>query len=212
MIEKTILSNLILNEQYARKVLPFIKDEYFKDSSDRTIFDLIDKFCKKYNSFPTKEALIVDLTNKDDLTEDQYKVCEGIIKDLTVDKSTNSDWLVEQTEKFCQDQALFNAISKSIQLMNGDKGNLSKGSIPEILSEALSVSFDTHIGHDLIDDWESRFELYHTKENKIPFDLDFFNKITKGGLSKKTLNVCLAGCVHPETKIRIRYKRKPIEN
>ena len=193
MIEKTILSNLILNEQYARKVLPFIKDEYFKDSSDRTIFDLIDKFCKKYNSFPTKEALIVDLTNKDDLTEDQYKVCEGIIKDLTVDKSTNSDWLVEQTEKFCQDQALFNAISKSIQLMNGDKGNLSKGSIPEILSEALSVSFDTHIGHDLIDDWESRFELYHTKENKIPFDLDFFNKITKGGLSKKTLNVCLAG-------------------
>ena len=173
--------------------MPFIKDEYFKDSSDRTIFDLIDKFCKKYNSFPTKEALIVDLTNKDDLTEDQYKVCEGIIKDLTVDKSTNSDWLVEQTEKFCQDQALFNAISKSIQLMNGDKGNLSKGSIPEILSEALSVSFDTHIGHDLIDDWESRFELYHTKENKIPFDLDFFNKITKGGLSKKTLNVCLAG-------------------
>ena len=192
-IEKTILSNLVLNEQYGRKVIPFLKDDYFKDNNERIVYQLVDEFVKKYNHFPTKEALYVDLENKDDINESQFNECRSIIKDLIVDSSTSEQWLLEHTEKFCQDRALFNAISKSIQLMNGEKGNLTKGAIPDLLAQALSVSFDNHIGHDLIEDWESRYDLYHTKENKIPFDLEYFNKITKGGLSNKTLNIALAG-------------------
>ena len=193
-IEKTILSNLLLNEEYTRKVLPFIKDEYFRDSSEKLTFKLIQDYITKYNALPSKEALNIDLQNKNNVSETSFKEANDIIQCLSLDNKTSLSWLVEHTEKFCQDQALFNAISKSIQLINGDlKQDISKGAIPEMLSEALSVSFDTNIGHDLVDDWERRFDLYHTRETKIPFNLDYFNKITKGGLSKKTLNICLAG-------------------
>jgi len=193
-IEKTILSNLLLNEEYTRKVLPFIKDEYFRDSSEKLTFKLIQDYITKYNALPSKEALNIDLQNKNNVSETSFKEANDIIQGLSLDNKTSLSWLVEHTEKFCQDQALFNAISKSIQLINGDlKQDISKGAIPEMLSEALSVSFDTNIGHDLVDDWERRFDLYHTRETKIPFNLDYFNKITKGGLSKKTLNICLAG-------------------
>jgi replicative DNA helicase len=193
-IEKTILSNLLLNEEYTRKVLPFIKDEYFRDSSEKLTFKLIQDYITKYNALPSKEALNIDLQNKNNVSETSFKEANDIIEGLSLDNKTSLSWLVEHTEKFCQDQALFNAISKSIQLINGDlKQDISKGAIPEMLSEALSVSFDTNIGHDLVDDWERRFDLYHTRETKIPFNLDYFNKITKGGLSKKTLNICLAG-------------------
>jgi archaellum biogenesis ATPase FlaH len=193
-IEKTILSNLLFNEEYTRKVLPFIKDEYFRDNNEKLTFNLIQGYISKYNALPSKEALRIDLQNKNNLSEPLFKSVNEIIDGLENDKKTSESWLVEHTEKFCQDQALFNAISKSIQLISGDdKVDISKGAIPELLSTALSVSFDTNIGHDLVADWERRFELYHTKETKIPFNLDYFNKITKGGLSKKTLNICLAG-------------------
>jgi hypothetical protein len=193
-IEKTILSNLLFNEEFTRKVLPFLKAEYFRDNSQRLVFKLIDAYTIKYNTVPSKEALRIDLQNKTDVTESQFKDSNEIIDALDVDSKTSLPWLIEHSEKFCQDQALFIAISKSIKLINGDeKVDISKGSIPELLSDALSVSFDTNVGHDLVDDWEKRYDLYHTKENKVPFNLEYFNKITKGGLSNKTLNICLAG-------------------
>lgn len=193
-IEKTILSNLLFNEEYTRKVLPFIKDEYFRDSNHKVAFRLIQDYIGKYNALPSKEALRIDLRNKTNISEMTFREVNHLVDELENDNKTSSSWLIEHTEKFCQDQALFNAISKSIQLISGDdKVDISKGAIPELLSTALSVSFDTNIGHDLVDDWERRFDLYHTKESKIAFNLDYFNKITKGGLSKKTLNICLAG-------------------
>lgn len=195
-IQKTILSSLLFNDEYGRKVIPFIKSEYFKESNEKTIFNLINEYLKKYNGFPSKEALLIDLGNTKNISEYEFKNTLTIINELQNNSDTNINWLIDQTEKFCQDQALFNAISKSITLMNDESSetsNISKGSIPKILSEALSVSFDTNVGHNLFDDWESRYELYHRKESKIPFDLEYFNKITKGGLSPKTLNIILAG-------------------
>lgn len=193
-IEKTILSNLIFNENYTRKVLPFLKDEYFRDNVEKKLFEQIRSYVGKYNSTPSLESLRIDFSNRNDLNEQSFSEGNDLLKSFEKDDKTSLKWLVEQTEKFCQDQALFNAVSKSIQLINGDtKLDISKGAIPEMLSDALAVSFDTHIGHDLVEDWEDRYELYHTKETKIPFNLDYFNKITKGGLSKKTLNICLAG-------------------
>lgn len=193
-IETTILSNLIFNEDYTRKALPFIKDEYFRDSAHRKLFDLIKAYVAKYNTVPSIEAIKIDFSNRNDISEQTFNDGQTLLSELKRDEKTSIDWLIEHTEKFCQDQALFNALSKSIQLINGDTSqDISKGAIPELLSNALAVSFDTHIGHDLVEDWVRRFDLYHTKETKIPFNLDYFNKITKGGLSKKTLNICLAG-------------------
>jgi replicative DNA helicase len=193
-IEKTILSNLIFNEEYTRKVLPFLKDEYFREHVEKKIFEQIKLYVSKYNVTPSLESLSIDFSNRNDLNENTFQDGIDLLKSLEKDDKTSIKWLVEQTEKFCQDQALFNAVSKSIQLINGDnKLEISKGAIPEMLSTALAVSFDTHIGHDLVEDWQQRYELYHTKETKIPFNLEYFNKITKGGLSKKTLNICLAG-------------------
>ena len=192
MIEKVILANLALNEEFARKVVPFLKPEYFHDSVDRAVFDVIDSYSKKYNKFPSKEALAIELSRRDNLSEDAFKACTEFVEGMELD-DTDFDWLVDQSEKFCQDKAIYNAIMKSIQVIDDKTGKLSKGSIPALLSDALSVSFDTHIGHDFIGDASARYEFYHTKEVKIPFDLDLFNRITKGGLSRKTLNVILAG-------------------
>ena len=192
MIEKVILANLALNEEFARKVVPFLKPEYFHDSVDRVVFDVIDSYSKKYNKFPSKEALGIELSRRDNLSEDAFKACTEFVEGMELD-DTDFDWLVDQTEKFCQDKAIYNAIMKSIQVIDDKTGKLSKGSIPALLSDALSVSFDTHIGHDFIGDASARYDFYHTKEVKIPFDLDLFNRITKGGLSRKTLNVILAG-------------------
>ena len=192
MIEKVILANLALNEEFARKVVPFLKHEYFHDSVDRAVFDVIDSYSKKYNKFPSKEALAIELSRRDNLSEDAFKACTEFVEGMELD-DTDFDWLVDQSEKFCQDKAIYNAIMKSIQVIDDKTGKLSKGSIPALLSDALSVSFDTHIGHDFIGDASARYDFYHTKEVKIPFDLDLFNRITKGGLSRKTLNVILAG-------------------
>lgn len=191
-IETTILNHLVFNEEYGRKVIPFLKDEYFSDHKDRLIFKLITEYVDKYNSFPSKEALVIDLTNKDGLNETSFKECKDIIEKLEAEDS-KIDWLLDQTEKFCQDKAIYNAIMASIGILDDSSGKTSKGAIPQILSDALAVSFDTHIGHDFIEDADTRYEFYHTKETRVPFDLEYFNKITQGGLPKKTLNVALAG-------------------
>ena len=191
--EQVIFSNLIFNEEYARKVIPFLKEEYFVDYTNKTLFKLIDSYSKKYNSFPSKEALVIDLTNKEGINEDAFKKCKSTIETLDKDENTKLEWLLDKTETFCQEKAVYNAIMKSIEIIDDRTGDLTKGSIPQILTDALGVSFDSHIGHDFIDDSDSRFEFYHTKESRIGFDLEYFNKITQGGLPKKTLNIILAG-------------------
>jgi replicative DNA helicase len=195
VIERTILSNLVYNEEYGRKVLPFIKDEYFSDMAQRTAFDLINEHVVKYNEFPTKESLQIDLSNKDDLNQQVYQDTQDLISNLdpTVIENKKLDWLLDQTEKFCQDRAIFQAIHQSIKILDDKTGKMTKGAIPKLLQDALAVSFHTEIGHDFIEDADKRFDYYHTDVDRIPFDLEFFNKITNGGLPDKTLTVFLAG-------------------
>lgn len=193
-IENVIFGNLINNEEYARKVIPFLKSEYFSDQVDRTVFDLITDYVNKYNSFPTQTALDIDLNEKTGLTEDQFKRAKELVSTLAKSDEKDMNWLVDSTEKFCKDKALYNALMQSIQIVDDNKkDSISVGAIPKILQDALGVSFDNSIGHDFLDDADARYEFYHRKEVRIPFDLDFFNKITQGGLPRKTLNIALAG-------------------
>ena len=192
MIEKAIFANLIFNEKFARKALPFLKNEYFQSRTDQALFTIIDQYVTKYNSLPSKTALSVEIGDYVGLNDNEEQTLQEYVGDLVEDVTTDPEWLSEQTEKFCQDKAVYNAIMQSIQIFDG-KTKMDKGSIPSLLSDALSVSFDTAIGHDFIDDADSRYEFYHRKEHRIPFDLDYFNRITKGGLPRKTLNVALAG-------------------
>ena len=192
-IEKTILANLIHNEQYTRKVLPFIKGDYFSDKTERAVFEEIQKFVDKYNDLPNQNALEVELDSRKDLNEGDYKRVISVVKELQKDDNVIFDWLVETTEDFCKDKAVYNAIVDGINIIEGKDRNRDVGSIPSILTDALAVGFDNHVGHDYLLDAESRFQYYHTVEEKIPFDLDFFNRITKGGLPPKTLNIALAG-------------------
>lgn len=191
MIEKTILSNLIQNEDYIRKVVPYLKPEYFHDYTDRKIFSLVFSYFEKYNRSPSGPAVLIDLSNADDLTEEQHTSAKNIVEQLE-EPAEQMDWLLDQTEKFCQDKAIYNAIMESIQVIDG-KSDKGKGALPTILADALAVNFDPHIGHDLIEDADARYEWYHKKEEKVKFDLDLFNEITDGGLSNKTLNIALAG-------------------
>jgi replicative DNA helicase len=193
VIEHLILSHLVYNEEFGRKVLPFLKDEYFKDGTDKIIYEIVDNYIKKFNAFPTKEALVVEANNLTTVNEDQFKNVMELIDTLSIDPSTNLDWLLDQTEKFCQDKAIYNAIMSSIKILDKKVADVGTGSIPKILSDALAVSFDAHIGHDFLQDYEERFDFYHTKEKRISFDLDYMNKITKGGLPNKTLNIIMAG-------------------
>jgi len=191
MITQKILQGLIDSDDFVRTAKPYLKDEYFKDHSEKVVFELINNYIDKYNKPPNIESIKVDLDNRKDLSEDQHSTISKYVQGM-VPGNTDIDWLVDETEKFCQHQAIYNAIMESIQILDG-KTKTQKGSIPTLLTDALSVTFDPHIGHDFIEDAESRFEFYHRKEHKLPFNLEYFNKITKGGLSKKTLNVCLAG-------------------
>ena len=191
MIERTILSHLIFTEPFARKVLPFLKSEYFQNPADQVVYKLISKYVEEYNNTPTREVLQIELKNKEGLSETVYQQSKELVDNLSVDNS-DIQWLVDSTEKFCQEKAVYNAIMASIKILD-DKSSLDKGSIPVLLSDALGVSFDVSIGHDYFDNSDARFEFYHRREEHIPFDLDFFNKITKGGLVRKTLNVALAG-------------------
>jgi replicative DNA helicase len=191
-IEITALSNLIHNESYARKVLPFLKPEYFSNRNERIVFEEITRFTEKYNNLPTQQSLLVEMDNRKDLSEEEYKTINSLID--TLDKhDVDMNWLVDTTEKFCKDKAVYNAILSGIQIIDGKDKQHTAEAIPSILSEALAVAFDQNVGHDYVEDGENRFEFYHKKEEKIEFDLDYFNRITKGGLPQKTLNIALAG-------------------
>ena len=193
MIETVILANLVYNEEYARKVLPFLKSEYFDTHSEKIVYQEISNYIEKYNGLPTKEALRISIDEKDNLNEDQYKQVKVVVDNLKIEENGNLNWLVDTTEKFCQDKAIYNAVRESILVLDGQHKQLDKGSIPELLSKALGVSFDSSIGHDFMENSDDRYDFYHSKEEKVPFDLDLLNQITKGGLSKKSLSVALAG-------------------
>ena len=190
-IETTILNNLLQNEEYVRKVIPFIEPEYFADFIEKTIFTTIKEYIQKYNDPPVVEALLIDV-QKVALTEEQFGRVKEYIDTHIKKTEVDFEWAVNETEKWCKDKAIYNAIFKGIQIIDG-KTDETPEAIPSILQDALGVSFDSHIGHDYIEQSSDRYEFYHTVEEKIPFDLDFFNKITKGGMPNKTLNICLAG-------------------
>lgn len=192
MVEVLILSNLLNNEGYGRKVIPFLREEYFHNKIDRVIFDKINHYVHLYNRFPSRTTLQVDVQNANNLSEDEFKLIKERIESLD-EISDEDQWLIDQTEKFCKDKAIYNAISESIKIIDDKSGKASQGSIPALLESALAVSFDTHIGHDFIEDAAQRYEFYHHTEERIPFDLSYLNEITKQGLPKKTLNVILAG-------------------
>ena len=191
-IETTILANLIYNEEYCRKVLPFIKPDYFGDKKERVIFDEIGKFVVKYGNMATKEILGIELESRTDLSDSDLKESNQIV-DTLEDNASNYEWLVTTTEKWCRDRAIYLALMESVQLVDDKDNKKNRDAIPSILSEALAVNFDHNIGHDYIEDYKERYDFYHRTEEKIPFDLEFFNKITKGGLPSKTLNIALAG-------------------
>ena len=205
-IEFLILRNLLYNEEYTRKVLPFIKSEYFQDNVQKNVFEEIHSFILEYNKIPTKEVLYIELEKRTDLNEDTYKETLSVISSLE-DVSVEKNWVVDTTEKWCRDRAIYLALMESIHIADGDDNKKNRDSIPSILSDALAVSFDNHVGHDYLQDYEERYEYYHKKENRLEFDLDFFNKITNGGVPNKTLNIFLAGCVHPETTVKIRFRK-----
>ena len=188
--ETLILKHLIDDEGYARRTLPYLKSEYFSEKSDKLVYESIDKFINKYNNLPTREALTLEIDSESNISDEDFEACKSTISNLIVDEEENKDWLVETTEKFCQEKALYNAIMNSIAIIDS---NDEKGKIPELLTDALAVTFDPNIGHDFIDDYDERFDFYHKEEERIPFDLDYMNRITKHGLPKKTLNIILAG-------------------
>mgnify|MGYP006404997859 CR=1 FL=1 len=193
-IEEKILKNLVKNDEYSRKVIPFLNKKYFTEESIKIVFDEIKKFTMKYNDIPTVEIIEIELDKRKDLTEVTHGRCSTILTEIKADVSDDKiEWLVEETEKFCKDRAVYNAIMSSINIIDGKSQELTENAIPEILSDALSVSFDTNIGHDYIVDYNERYEFYHKVEKKVPFDLEFFNSITGGGTPTKTLNIVMAG-------------------
>ena len=191
-ITLTILENLIANEEYARKVLPFLKEEYFENKNQRIVFKEISSFALKYSKLPTKTSLEVELDNRKDLTEQQYKDITNLVSNFTED-AVDIEWLTDTTEKFCKDRAIYNAVVDGISIIEGRDSTRKPDALPSLLTDALSVSFDNRVGHDYIEDASDRFDYLHRKEERIPFDLEYFNKITKGGLPQKTLNIALAG-------------------
>jgi len=191
-IEQTILRNVLTNEEYMRKALPFIKPDYF-EGVYRNIFREIGKFVGKYNKLPTEEAFKIELDQSDRFTDEQYTHALEILPFIFKNEEIDYKWLLDKTEKWCQDRAVHNAIMESITIIDGKHQSLTKNALPDILQQALSVSFDTNIGHDYIENVEQRYDFYHEEEERIPFDLEYFNKITKGGLPNKSLSVALAG-------------------
>lgn len=194
-IEHLILYNLIHNEEYTRKVIPFLKREYFSIKKERLLFEQIDSYFENYNMLPDTSSISVTVSQLGNITEMEEKELLELLDSISAGElqvNDNTQWLIDQTEKFCKDRAIHNALLESISIVEGDNKKLDKGAIPNILSDALSVGFDTTVGHDYIDDFESRFAFYHKKENKVPFDLESFNKITNGGVSSKTLSVMIA--------------------
>ena len=191
-IENLVIKNLLLNEEYVRKALPFIKSDYFADTTGKKLFEVVSKYFVEYSALPTKEALVIDVGQLEGISDDQHKqIVESIFK--IDNEESDYEWILDTTENWCKERALYLALMSSIKIAEGNDEKRATGAIPTILSEALAVTFDNHIGHDYLEDYEERYEFYHQKEEKLPFDLEFFNKITKGGLPNKTLNVALAG-------------------
>jgi replicative DNA helicase len=191
-VEFLILRNLLHNEEYIRKVIPFIKSEYFEDTNQKIVFEEILSFVEQYNQPATKEVLCIEVEKRQDINDTSFKEIIHLISSLE-DVPAEFNWLVDTTEKWCRDRAIYLALMESIHIADGKDEKKNRDSIPSILSDALAVSFDTHIGHDYLQDYEQRYEAYHKKEDKIEFDLEYFNKITKGGIPNKTLNIALAG-------------------
>ena len=192
-METVILKNLVLNEDYARKVVPFLQEEYFQDKSEKTVFNIVSKFILKYNSIPTKDAVLISLGDERSLGETEFKKCSSITDEMYKEgEKSDTVWLIENTEKFCKEKAIYNGIMESIGIIEGKDKEKTQNAIPEIMSKALSVSFDTRVGHDFLEDVDERYEYYHRVEEKIPFDLEMFNIITRKGVRKKTLNVVMA--------------------
>jgi replicative DNA helicase len=191
-LETTILTNLIEDEEFARKVLPFLDEAYFQHPPEQILYKKIDHFVEKYSNLPSKEALYIELDNDSSLHEDVHKECKEIVSSLEP-LEVNNQWLLDQTEKFCKDKAMYNAITEAISIYDGKIKNKSVNNIPDLVADALAVGFDSHIGHDFLEDYERRYEYYHATEQRVSFDLEYFNKITKGGLPRKTLNILMAG-------------------
>ena len=191
-LELTILSSLVYNEKYVRKVIPFLKSEYFTIKTYRIIFLEIHEYISNYNTLPSLNAIGIECQERTDLNEEQFKEITEVLGGLS-DEKGDLDWLVDTTEKWCQERAIYLSLMESVKIADGQDTKRDKGSIPQILSDALGVSFDQHVGHDYLQNYQERFDFYHKKEDKIPFDLEFFNRITKGGLPNKTLNIALAG-------------------
>jgi len=191
-VELLILRSLLYNEDYARKVVPFIKGDYFEQPSQKITFEEIASFITDYDELPSKEALYIEVEKRNDVTEELYKQITELIGVLD-DSPSDEEWLLNTSEKWCRDRAIYLALMESIKIADGQDAKKENGAIPGILSDALAVSFDNNIGHDYLKDYEERYESYHRKEDKIPFDLEYFNKITKGGIPNKTLNIALAG-------------------
>jgi len=191
-VEFLILRNILFNEDYARKVIPFIKSEYFENLNQKIVFEEIFKFIQEYNELATKEVLLIEVEKRTDVNENSFRELVQLIQCLE-DVPVEQEWLTNTTEKWCRDRAIYQALMESIHIADGNDEKKNRDAIPSILSDALSVSFDNHIGHDYLQDYESRYETYHRKEEKIEFDIDYFNKITKGGIPNKTLNIALAG-------------------
>ena len=191
-IEQTILRNILTDEKYMRKVLPFIKPDYFQGVY-RSLFKEAGKYVSKYNILPTSETLTIELQESTGMSDEQFQMAMDIVPQLYTGEEIDGDWLLDNTEKWCQDRAIHIAIMESISIIDGKHESMTKNALPDLLTKALGVSFDNSVGHDYVDDFESRYDFYHTEEDRIPFDLDYFNKITKGGVPRKTLNIALAG-------------------
>ena len=191
-LEQIILRNILTNEDYMRKVLPFVRPDYF-EGIYRILFKEAGKFVAKYNKLPTAESFQADLQQSERITGEQYGLAMDIIPHLFTKEKIDEDWLLDNTEKWCQDRAVYNAIMESISIIDGKHSTLTKNALPDILQKALGVAFDTNVGHDYVENAEQRFEFYRKEEDRIPFDLEYLNRITKGGVPNKTLNICLAG-------------------
>jgi len=191
-IENTIINNLFFDEQFTRKTIPFLKESYFTKREEKILFREIHAFINKYNNLPTKESILIELNNRKDLNEEEYKSTKELVASIK-EEETDLQWLTDTTEKFCKDRAVHNAVLEGITILEGKDKTRTPESLPSLLSDALGVSFDKHVGHDYIEDAQERFDWYHTKEKRYPFDLSYFNRITKGGIPSKTLNIALAG-------------------
>lgn len=201
-----ILNHLLNNEDFCRRVIPYLKKEYF-ENEHKIVFDLITGFVRDHNKLPTGKVLELEI-KKVSAPDEMLTRSYDLIQEIEVKSDIDTDYLIRESEKWCRDKAIYGAIMNSIQIIDGKNQEVTEGAIPEILQEALGVSFDQAIGHDYINDADSRYEFYNNEEEKIPFDLDIFNKMTKGGLPNKTLNIALAGCVHPNTKVKIRVRKR----